>query len=282
MKMITLKSNVSRNFVVTKQRWRQLFVRRAEWKCVDLLLNKWEKEKGMQKRILLALALVVCLIASTAGAQTLINPANISSFPYTISKPGSYILTGNINVTTTGTNAININTTGVTLDLNGFSITGPLNCTSGGCTPNVVSGGIISNYPDTTIRNGHISGFYECVSGFDHAKLSDLSVNSCMYGVFAYNESIVEHATVRNCAAYAIVASQSLVTESTVSASNTGIYSMSSSIVRNVVSNIQFDGIYLTSGGLAANNLFYGNGTDEIADGSKIIYDNNACTAGSC
>jgi hypothetical protein len=236
----------------------------------------------MQKRILFALALVVCLIATTAGAQTLINPANISSFPYTITKPGSYLLTGNLNVTTTGTNAININVSGVTLDLNGFSITGPMSCTSGSCSPNTVSGGVISNYPDTTIRNGHISGFYECVSGFDHAKLSDLSVNSCEYGIFAYNESIVEHTTIRNCAAYAIIASQSLVTESTVSASNTGIYSISSSVVRNVVSNILFDGIYLANGGLAANNLFYGNGQDEITDASKIIYDQNACTAGSC
>ena len=44
----------------------------------------------------------------------------ISSAPYTISQPGSYYLTANLTVASG--DAIDINANGVTLDLNGFTI----------------------------------------------------------------------------------------------------------------------------------------------------------------
>ena len=55
----------------------------------------------------------------------------ISSVPYTISSPGSYYLTANLNVTTG--DAITIAANGVALDLNGFTLssTDPNNIGSG-------------------------------------------------------------------------------------------------------------------------------------------------------
>src|SRR5689334_15197042 len=45
----------------------------------------------------------------------------VSSLPFTISAPGSYYLTGNLNGVP-GADGITVNVSGVTLDLNGFTI----------------------------------------------------------------------------------------------------------------------------------------------------------------
>jgi hypothetical protein len=60
-----------------------------------------------------------------------ITPGDDPGFPVTISQPGSYRLAGNLTVPDADTSAIVITADGVTLDLNGFSIAGPLVCTAG-------------------------------------------------------------------------------------------------------------------------------------------------------
>lgn len=70
---------------------------------------------------------------------------------YTISTPGSYYLTGNVEVT--GGNGINITTSNVTLDLNGFALISK--------TANPAQGNAIEIAADLTnieIKNGHIVG----------------------------------------------------------------------------------------------------------------------------
>ncbi len=49
----------------------------------------------------------------------------ISSLPYTISSSGSYVLTANLTLAATDTSGITISAPDVTLDLNGYSLTGP-------------------------------------------------------------------------------------------------------------------------------------------------------------
>jgi hypothetical protein len=74
----------------------------------------------------------------------------ISSAPYIITKSGSYYLTTNLTVSSG--NAITIATNGVTLDLNGFTISS----TAAGATG---YGILLSNGPQNlTIANGHIQG----------------------------------------------------------------------------------------------------------------------------
>jgi hypothetical protein len=67
-----------------------------------------------------------------------------------ISAPGSYYLTGNITVSTN--NAITINASGVTLDLNGFTVS------STAPTPNANGILLAAGLSDITILNGHIRG----------------------------------------------------------------------------------------------------------------------------
>ncbi|HEY3835616.1 MAG TPA: hypothetical protein VGL72_03560 [Bryobacteraceae bacterium] len=59
-----------------------------------------------------------------------ITPGDAPGFPVTLSQPGSYRLSGNLSVPDAATTAIQITADGVTLDMNGFSIIGPVTCTA--------------------------------------------------------------------------------------------------------------------------------------------------------
>ena len=82
---------------------------------------------------------VICLLLGAAAAQAAdgvieINQASIESaggFPLEITESGSYRLTGNLTVDDVNTTAIWVRTAYVTVDLNGFSIRGPVECEFG-------------------------------------------------------------------------------------------------------------------------------------------------------
>src|SRR6266568_4278046 len=89
-------------------------------------------------------------------------------FPYKITQPGSYRLSGNPTVPDANTTAIQVLADNVIIDLNGFSIIGPVVCTGSpvtSCSPtptnsNVnpnagVDGGLFNNI---TVVNGTVRG----------------------------------------------------------------------------------------------------------------------------
>jgi hypothetical protein len=90
----------------------------------------------------------------------------ISSLPYTIANGGSYYLTGNL--TTGASNGIVVAASGVTLDLNGYTIYSSVALAQNGGTAILLDGSIT----DVTIQNGHIfsgvvhTGFGYFGSGF--------------------------------------------------------------------------------------------------------------------
>ncbi|HUU44069.1 MAG TPA: hypothetical protein VMX57_09830, partial [Planctomycetota bacterium] len=53
-------------------------------------------------------------------------------FPVQITLPGSYVLTGDLTVSDPGTSAILVSASRVSLDLNGFSVTGGAVCSGAG------------------------------------------------------------------------------------------------------------------------------------------------------
>ena len=94
-------------------------------------------------------------------------PGDTAGFPVTIANAGSYRLTSNIDVTSiSGTNAIEITTSSVRLDLGGFQLRGPTNCTGSigidfTCTPQDPSANgitVSAQVVGTTIHNGTIRG----------------------------------------------------------------------------------------------------------------------------
>jgi parallel beta-helix repeat protein len=79
----------------------------------------------------------------------------ISSVPITITSPGSYYLTGNL--TNGSSTAITIEANNVTIDLNGFTLSG-----KGSSSGDGIEGG--SQYQQLIVRNGTIQG---CFNGVD-------------------------------------------------------------------------------------------------------------------
>jgi hypothetical protein len=100
---------------------------------------------------------------ATIGGVT---PSDAPGFPVTIDRPGSYRLTGDLDVTgepvPEDVTAIDIVADDVTIDLNGFSILGPLSPCSSTC-PVTGAGGAGSgvdgnNRSRIAVRNGRVTG----------------------------------------------------------------------------------------------------------------------------
>lgn len=90
-----------------------------------------------------------------------VTPGDTPDFPVTISTGGSYRLTGNLTVASSGTNAISVTSDNVTIDLNGHTIGGPNSCSgcpATSCTATGAGNGIDGNVLNLVVRNGTIRG----------------------------------------------------------------------------------------------------------------------------
>lgn len=144
----------------------------------------------------------------------------ISSAPYFILKPGAYYLT--TNLTGNGSDAIDIDTNGVTLDLNGFTIS------STAVTGGAGVGFQANALSDITICNGHIAGGFTnnagvyAGNGFTYGiayftatppaniRVIGVSISGCRdYGIYLNvgTSSLVESCTVHTASIYGIYAS---------------------------------------------------------------------------
>jgi len=121
-----------------------------------------------------------------------------STFPIVISEPGSYRLKSNLVVPDANTTAIRLDADGVTIDLNGYSISGPTVCTPlpvTSCTPtgggDGVGGG--SGGRDSTVVNGTIRGMgNDGVALEDRARIEHVrAVSNGNNGISATGNSIV-------------------------------------------------------------------------------------------
>jgi|GEM_PF-551828 len=84
-----------------------------------------------------------------------------AGFPVTITQPGSYRLIGNLQVADPAKTAVLINAAGaVTLDLNGFRISGPADCSGSpaSCTSTGAGSGVDTSTFNVTVRNGDVHG----------------------------------------------------------------------------------------------------------------------------
>jgi hypothetical protein len=143
----------------------------------------------------------------------------IATAPFTISVPGSYYLTTNLTVSTG--DALTIATSGVTLDLTGFTI-----CST---APSATGYGILltNRLSDITILNGHIRGgvtnnagayngpgfrygIYSAAVAVVNTRVAGVSVSGCLDdGIYLGTDdsTVVESCTVRTVGSYGIVAS---------------------------------------------------------------------------
>ncbi len=139
----------------------------------------------------------------------------IASAPVTISAPGSYYLSNNITVSS-GT-AITIASSGVTLDLNGFTISSTAASATGygvlisGASNNIailngfVKGGVTDNGSGTFSGPGFAYGIYG--NNASNVRVCGVGVSGCLTdGIFLnqYGPTIVEGCTVRTVGSYGI------------------------------------------------------------------------------
>jgi hypothetical protein len=146
---------------------------------------------------ILTLALLPACAYGVDGV-TLINQSTVMAaggFPYIISQPGSYKLTGNLDASKAGTNAIVITSSHVTIDLNGFTIFGPATAPL-----TFFQRGIFADQGVNFIfvRNGIVAGFGEQVKldGSENL-IEDLILSSAGCSVIGDTElgpgSVVRH-----------------------------------------------------------------------------------------
>jgi hypothetical protein len=120
------------------------------------------------------------------------NTPGTASVQYVINQPGSYYLTGNILGTAFRT-GITIQTNDVTLDLNGFVMTG-----NGGTTYDAIAvvGQVAQN--NVVIRNGTLRNWASGVwAPFGYCELDDVRVYGCTGNGF----QLGNNCTVKNCSA---------------------------------------------------------------------------------
>ena len=250
--------------------------------------------------------------AATMKSLDQIEPRTpISSAPFTITQSGSYYLTTNLTVTTG--DGIDISTNGVTLDLNGFTISS----TAAGATGTGIllnSGLSSSGLSDITICNGHIrggvanngSGVYGG-NGFGfginfsgnppvNVLVTRVSVAGCQYyGIYlnAGDSTVVESCTVRTVGSDGIYAS-TIKQSTAIDCGSSAIYGVLVSDCRGQSSS-SGDGVYAYNTALNCNGYSssgYGviastaqncNGSSSSSDGinATIAQNCNGSSSGS-
>ncbi|MFI5182253.1 MAG: right-handed parallel beta-helix repeat-containing protein [Thermoanaerobaculia bacterium] len=222
-------------------------------------------------RILGALLIVGSSAARASDGLIEINQAKVlaaGGFPFKITKAGSYRLTSNLDVTVAAdpknTDAIDVNTNNVTIDLNGFSILGPAVCTGFPVKTSCANSGAGSGVSTSSsaiswvVRNGFIRGMGQ--SGVNALTGADGVVEHVTASGNGAVGIRVTQGVVRSCTAWQNGGNGIEVTDGAAldntSSHNGGGYGIR--VDTGVASrNFAFDngGAGIGTGGLASNNM---------------------------
>ena len=208
---------------------------------------------------------------------------DIATLPYTISKPGSYIVTRDLTLTTLDTSGITITTGSVTLDLNGHALRGP------GKTAGVGGCGIILSGPmsDLIIRNGIVCEWRADgvnVANADNSQVENIcSHSNGLGGIEAGYGSKVTGNTCLSNGNNGILSGVSNIIGNTCRLNgNTGIaVSAASTIINNTCTYNGGYGIAGLYGSTITNNTCLGNTYEGIVSSSSTIIGNTIRNGGS-
>lgn len=234
------------------------------------------------------LSLLICALALEATAQITdshgvvlidqqhalvggIGPDDASGFPVTISSPGSYKLTSNLTVRDLNTTAIEIKADNVTLDLNGFNITGPNVCPlpgAGKCANGSGNGVYALDRAGITVKNGMITGMGNSGVFFPGG---GNSVGNAVRNVTASHNGI--HGI--------FVASGSAISDSLATRNgDAGISCGNSLVTRNVSISNGANGLLGVLHCAFSGNVFVGNGGAPVVGGLNL--GQNSCNGAVC
>lgn len=240
--------------------------------------------------------------AALAGGVT---PGDAAGFPVTISAPGSYVLTGSLAVAGT-TSGIDISVDDVSIDLNGFTISGPEVCTGSGatlsCSGTSGGSGIRNVYHDRlSVHDGVIRGFQQGIATGDQARIERVSIaQTATYGVLAQNNAIVRDCHVALADSYGISvdggahiqgnvveggrltgifsSTQAVVQSNTVRGNGGGIeVGVGSVVTGNSVTQSHAPGLGIYAGGIStiSGNSVFANGGGGVYTGAASTVEGN-------
>ncbi|WP_306537511.1 hypothetical protein [Geobacter sp.] len=216
-----------------------------------------------------------------------VTPGDDPGFPVTISQPGSYRLTGNLTTGAANTHGINIIVENVTIDLNGFAISGPTICVGVPlvCNPPHFGNGISGQVSHVSVFNGFVRGMsYGVALGSNGLVQKIHATSNSSAGIITGAGSIVKYNTSdhngNGIHGEGIIVNNSVMSNSNIGINargtiagnsvdwnhNIGIYANSSLVIGNSVSNNASYGIYIVGGGYGDNVLFHNNN-----DGSQVV-----------
>jgi hypothetical protein len=245
------------------------------------------------------------LLALAAGAQAQVinidqakalaggvTPGDAPGFPVTISQPGSYKLTGKLTVADPNLNAIHVTADNVTLDLNGFTIQGPVTCNGSlpstlVCTAGTGTGVYADAPRAVSLRDGYVRGFKFGVYLSGPGRVENVHVADVGdRGISAFSEdSHVIGSSVRRSGGWGIWA-RGLVRDSSVSwAKGAGVYLSEGALATgNRISLVAGPGISGSNGAYhAAFNAISNAGAGSLWGGYSLGGgDTNRCNGQPC
>ena len=236
--------------------------------------------------IVLAMALFPACVFAVDG-QTLINQSTVMAaggFPYKILQAGSYKLSGNLTVTAIGTDAIEIDSDNVTLDLNGFAIIGPGSCTGSPlqCTTQTSRGVLTFGYGNT-VKNGAVQGFGYGVYVTGSGTVEDVQVKAnTLAGIYvAVSGAVLARCTAVLNGQRGIFAVNAAISDSVANANGVDGFDVTASTLIHIVANSNGGiGVNSTDGSVVGSSQMNLNpGGDLVGLGSQH---NNSCTTGGC
>ncbi len=172
-------------------------------------------------------------------------------WPVEIENPGSYILTSNLTVPDRFTTGIFVRANDVKIDLNNFSMIGPVRCPNGSCNAGVGTGfGVVTDpagvnleplgipITGTSVKNGSIIGF-----GRDGVFLNDQAEATNLRTRWNLSDGI-----------------------------RTGV---GSTVSGSTAYENGSDGIWVSSGSKVSGNVVYGNSSNGISLEGSMAFDNS-------
>lgn len=213
----------------------------------------------------------VTLINQKAALSGKVTNLDTPGFPVTISEPGSYRLSGNIVVPDANSTAIEITSDNVTLDLNGFTISGPnscqpnpIRCTQSGSGIGVVAVGKAGAASPANVKV--MNGFVRGMGGHGIRMMG--------------NGTFVQNVVSMSNGGPGIVVGEGSVIDSvaTLNASNVAIVGL---IVRGCTASNNVFGIAVRPGGIASGNVVYSNSLTGITLNNATATGNTSNNNGS-
>jgi hypothetical protein len=243
----------------------------------------------------------VILIDQNRALAGGVSPGDTPGFPVTISVKGSYKLSSNLTVNDVNTTAIMVTGTAsmVTIDLNGFSITGPVTCSISPTVcnqtadnPNDIFGpgvGIHSVAQESvTIKNGSIRGMGRYgifLAGAPISIIDQVQVMENGLGGMWPSAGLILNSTATQNGGFGIQTNQGVIKGSFVSRNaGDGIVSTGFQITIQdsfIHLNGGFGINFTSAGGAIGNNIISGNSGGAI-DGNAIETTGNYCVGTGC